>query len=44
VYHIAFTASDGVGGTCDGVVQVSVPHDVKDAPIDNGALYDSTIP
>jgi hypothetical protein len=44
VYHVAFTASDGVGGYCSSNVQVGVPHDVKDTPIDDGALYDSTIP
>ena len=44
VYHIAFTASDGVGGSCSSTVLVGVPHDVKDTPIDEGALYDSTIP
>jgi len=42
VYHIAFTASDGQA-TCSGVVKVGVPHDVKDVPVDGGALYDSTI-
>jgi hypothetical protein len=44
VYHIAFTASDGVGGSCSDTVFVGVPHDKKDTPIDGGALYDSTIP
>ncbi len=43
VYHIAFTATDGIGGSCDGVVTVGVPHDRMDTPIDDGALYDSTI-
>jgi hypothetical protein len=27
VYRIAFTGSDGQGGTCSGVVTVGVPHD-----------------
>ena len=27
VYTIAFTASDGTGGSCDGAVDVCVPHD-----------------
>ena len=27
VYRIAFTLSDGNGGTCSGVVEVGVPHD-----------------
>lgn len=44
VYHISFTASDDVGGACEGVVQVGVPHDKKDTPVDDGALYDSTMP
>ncbi len=42
VYYIAFTAADGLGGTCEGVVQVGVPHDVKDTPIPDGPLFDST--
>jgi hypothetical protein len=44
-YHISFTADDGRGGTCLGVVLVSVPHDQgkkAEDPIDDGALYDST--
>jgi PKD repeat protein len=44
VYHIGFTANDGRGATCSGSVAVVVPHDVNDIPIDDGALYDSTIP
>lgn len=43
VYHIAYTADDGNGGTCSGTVTVGVPHDVKDTAVDGGALYDSTI-
>src|SRR5439155_10946413 len=27
VYHVAFTAGDGRGGTCTGVVRICVPHD-----------------
>jgi hypothetical protein len=42
VYHISFTADDGRGGACTGTVLVGVPHDVKDTPVDGGALYDST--
>ncbi len=42
VYRIAFTASDGKGGTCTGAVTVGVPHDKKDTPIDDGQNYDST--
>jgi hypothetical protein len=45
VYHIGFTADDGNGGVCTGDVQVGVPHDKgKGAtPVDDGALYDSTL-
>ncbi len=44
VYHISFTADDGNGGSCSGEVLVGVPHDKKDTPIDDGPLYDSTVP
>lgn len=44
VYHIAFTADDSKGGSCSGDVLVGVPHDHATAPIDDGALYDSTVP
>lgn len=44
VYHIAFTAYDGCDGYCSGEVQVGVPHDRKDVPVDDGAVYDSTAP
>ena len=43
VYYIGFTADDGIGGTCEAVVEVGVPHDVKDTPIGEGPLFDSTI-
>jgi hypothetical protein len=42
VYHIGFTAIDGRGGSCSGVIATGVPHDVKDTPVDGGPLYDST--
>jgi hypothetical protein len=44
VYHIGFTADDGNGGTCSGVVRVGVPHDQggQPSPVDDGPLYDST--
>jgi len=42
VYHIAFSAADGHGGSCTGEVLVGVPHDIQDTPVDDGALYDST--
>jgi hypothetical protein len=35
VYRIAFTASDGNGGTCSGVVTVAVPHSKKSTPVDS---------
>lgn len=43
IYHIAFTASDGLGGSCSGTVLVSVPHDQRGAAaVDDGPLFDST--
>lgn len=43
VYHLAFQASDEVGGSCTGTVQVSVPLSSGFGPaIDGGALYDAT--
>lgn len=44
VYHISFTADDGMGGSCSGEVLVGVPHDMGKGkvPIDGGAMYDST--
>lgn len=44
VYRITFLAEDGQGGYCNGVVSINVPHDEKKAAVDDGALYDSTIP
>ena len=47
VYHIAFTADDGKGGVCSGEVLVGVPKSMGKkhrTPIDDGALYDSTVP
>jgi hypothetical protein len=46
VYHIAFTADDGMGGRCTGEVTVCVPHDRSRGRVcvDQGALYDSTGP
>jgi CSLREA domain-containing protein len=46
VYHVFFTATDGRGGSCTGVVRVPVvPHDQGDdlTPYDEGPLYDSTL-
>jgi hypothetical protein len=44
LYSIDFTATDGNGYTCSGVVQVQVPHDQGQGfiPIDTGQWYDST--
>jgi hypothetical protein len=46
VYHIGFTADDGNGGTCSGELLVGVPKNMgkKGGPVDDGALYDSTLP
>jgi CSLREA domain-containing protein len=46
VYHISFTATNANGGSCTGAVTVGVPHDQgpNGGPIDEGALYDSTLP
>ena len=46
VYHVAFTASDGKGGACTGVVLICAPHDQRPghACIDGGALFDSIGP
>lgn len=45
-YHIGFTADDGKGGSCSGEVTVSVAKSMgkKGAAIDDGALYNSTLP
>lgn len=43
VYTIGFAATDGRGGACNGVVEVGVPHDKKDIPVNDGPLYDATI-
>ena len=46
VYHIFFTADDGHGGSCSGEVLVSVPKSqgANGAAVDDGPLYDSTVP
>jgi uncharacterized repeat protein (TIGR01451 family) len=43
VYRIAFTGSDGLGGTCAGVAIVGVPHDQGggSTPIDSGFVFPS---
>jgi sugar lactone lactonase YvrE len=44
VYHVAFTVTDGEGGSCSGVVTVGVPHSQNGAAaVDNGPLHDSTV-
>jgi cysteine-rich repeat protein len=45
VYHIAFTADDGLGGTCTGEVTVCVPHGQRpgNTCVDQGPLFDSTV-
>ena len=44
VYEILFTASDNHGGTCNGSVFWTVPHDQsqRSTAIDDGIRYDST--
>jgi len=46
VYAISFTASDGRGGSCTGVVNVCVPHDqgAHATCIDDGQKYNSLGP
>ena len=44
VYHVEFTADDSDGAACSGEVLVGVPHNQNADPIDDGALYDSTVP
>jgi len=42
VYRIAFSASDGKGGTCTGTVNVTVPHDQSGAAaVDSGVSFNS---
>jgi predicted extracellular nuclease len=43
VYHIGFTATDELGGSCSGVVQVGVPISEVDTAVDDGPLFDSTV-
>lgn len=47
VYHVSFTASDGlsIGGECSGSVTVCVPHDRKSSTCgDGGPLFNSLQP
>ena len=41
VYRIAFTLSDGLGGSCTGTVAVAVPHDQSKPAVDSGGSFDS---
>ncbi len=45
VYTVFFTASDGKGGSCQGSVNVCVPHDQgrDDSCVDDGPRFDSTV-
>jgi hypothetical protein len=43
VYYISFTASDPYGGSCTGIIEVSVPIGKKDTAVGDGPLYDSTV-
>jgi uncharacterized repeat protein (TIGR01451 family) len=46
VYRIAFSVSDGRGGSCTGTATVGVPHDQSPAnrtPIDSGPVYNSLV-
>jgi Beta-propeller repeat len=43
VYHVAFTATDGAGKQCSGMVAVCVPHSEGAACVDGGPVYDSTV-
>ena len=43
VYHISFTANDVYGGSCSGEVLVGVPKSQDGGPVDDGALFDSTV-
>lgn len=42
VYRIAFTGSDGKGGSCQGTATAGVPHDRRgSAAVDSGTSFDS---
>jgi hypothetical protein len=46
VYTITWTATDIAGATCTATTRVGVPHDqsgARSVPVNDGALYDSTI-
>jgi hypothetical protein len=43
IYQINFAASDGMGGSCTGAIEVGIPHDqgLTSMPSDSGLRYDS---
>lgn len=45
IYFISYSATDGIGNSCTGMVQVQVPHDQGQGftPVDTGNRYDSTV-
>lgn len=43
VYVVSFTASDGMD-SCDGAITASVPHSRKSGAVDDGQVFDSTLP
>jgi hypothetical protein len=43
LYFIAFTVSDGHGGSCTGTVTVGVPHDQKHRILDTGKRFNSFV-
>jgi hypothetical protein len=43
VYHVGFEANDGRGGTCNGAIEVVVPHSQNEKQaVDDGQNYNST--
>jgi hypothetical protein len=44
LYEIRFTAENGHGGSCSGVVTVGVPRDKHGRVVDSRVRYDSTVP
>jgi uncharacterized repeat protein (TIGR01451 family) len=45
VYHVGFTATDGLGGSCSGSASIGVPHDQGKGAVavDGGSLFNSTL-
>jgi hypothetical protein len=44
VYAVRFTATDDQGGSCSGIVKVSVPHSKKDTAGEGPQSYNSFAP